>query len=86
MSSLQHRIIDLNIEITSAKWCHLSQHDVLRYTSAIINLTQCRSFKQDLHSLFEGTPHQCTGLLSIDTVTRDSHQVALGSHDIDQHG
>lgn len=41
---------------------------------------------QHVHRFFEGTSHQGTGVLSVDTVTCDGHQVTLCSHDVTKQG
>jgi len=40
---------------------------------------------QNIHSLLEGASHEGSGVLPIDPVPRDGHQVTLGRHHVTQH-
>ena len=41
---------------------------------------------QDIHRLLEGAPHEGPGVLPVDAVPGDGHQVTLGRHHVTQHG
>ena len=45
------------------------------YSSLVLLLT---------YSFFKGTPSQCPGLLPVNTVTCDGHQVTFGRHHVTQ--
>jgi hypothetical protein len=62
----------------------LTKHDVLRHASAVVKFAKARGFEQNLDSLFEGTTHQRTGIVAVDSVTSDGHQKTTLGHDVDQ--
>ena len=43
-------------------------------------------FHQHIHSLFKGTSHESSSVLSVDTMSCNGHKMTLGSHHITQHG
>jgi hypothetical protein len=62
----------------------LTQHNVLRYTTAVVKLTEAGGFKKNLNSLFERTTHQRTSVVAVDTVAGDSHKETTLAHDVDE--
>jgi len=41
---------------------------------------------QDVHSFFEGTPHEGATVLSVDTVPSNGHQVTFSGHNVTKQG
>jgi hypothetical protein len=72
--------------VTSAHWRHLAQHDVLRDTPAIIQLSARGGLEKNLDSLLEGASHECTGVRAIDAVSGDGRDGASVAHDIHKQG
>jgi len=84
--SKKHGIIHDNLKLSCTHGCKLTKHDVLGNASAVVKLTIASSIQQDLHSLFEGTTHQCTGIVAVDSVTCNSHEETALAHDVDEDG
>ena len=42
--------------------------------------------KYKTYRFFEGAPGECAGVLSVNTVTGDGHQMTLGRHDVAKQG
>jgi hypothetical protein len=84
--SEQHCVVHDQVELSSTHRSELPEHDVLRHTSAIIELTKTSSFEKNLNSLFERTAHQCSSVVSVDTVTGDGHQKTALGHDVNEQG
>jgi hypothetical protein len=80
----KHGAVHDHVKFSSTHWCELTKHDVLGHTTAVVKLTKASSLEQNLDSLFERTAHECTSVVSVDTVTCDSHEHTTLSHDIDK--
>ena len=56
----------------------LTQHDVLGDSLHVITLAVGGGLHEDVDGLLEGASHETSQVLSVDSVTRDGHQVTLG--------
>ena len=79
---LQHIDIESDIKRPRAHWCHLSEHDVLCDTVAVVLLANRGCLHENFDGFFERTSHQSTGISSVDAVTGNSHQSSSVGHEI----
>jgi hypothetical protein len=80
----KHSVVHDNIELSGTHRCKLTKHDVLGHTTAVVKLTKAGSFEENLDSLFEGTAHQSSSIVSVNTVTGDGHEKTALAHDVDK--
>jgi hypothetical protein len=78
----EHSEIELNVESTGTHRSDLTEHDVLRYTLAVILVSLSCSLHEDLDSLLERRFGECTSVCSVDTVSRDGHELSTLSHQV----
>lgn len=78
--------IEQQIETTRSHTGQLAHDNILRHSSHRIDFSVSSGVIQDVHGFFEGTSHKGTGILSVDTVTCDGHQVTLRCHDVTKQG
>lgn len=78
--------IQQQIETAGSHSGQLSHDNILGHSSHRIHFGVSSGIVQHVHSFFEGTSHKSTGVLSVDTVTCDGHQVTLCSHDVTKQG
>ena len=82
--SKKHRVVHDNVELSSTHGSKLTEHNVLRYTAAVIELTEAGSLEKNLDSLLEGTTHESSSIIAVDSVTRDGHEETTLRHDVDE--
>ena len=70
--------------MASTHGSHLSQHDVLRDTAAVVEFTNSSSLEKNFDRLLERTTHESTSVGTVDTVTSDGRDAATVGHDIDK--
>jgi len=74
--------VQKQIETTRTGASELPQHDVLRDSLHVVALAVGSCFHENVDGLLEGASHETSQVLSINSVTRDGHQVTLGAHDV----
>ena len=83
---LEHGLIQEDAKGAGANGRELAEHDVLAHPLQPVPLAKASRVQQDVHRLLKGAPHQRAGVLSVDAVPRDGHQVAAVGHDVAQDG
>jgi hypothetical protein len=76
--------VQQQIETTGAHPRQLAHDDVLGDAPHGIDFCVGGGVHQHVHRFLEGASHQSAGVLSVDAVTRDGHQVTFGGHDVAQ--
>jgi uncharacterized protein YbcV (DUF1398 family) len=83
-NGVEQALVQVDVELTRSGGRHLSKDQVLRHTTAIVELSERSSLQQNFNCLFERTTHERTIVGTVDTVTSNRSQITTNSHDIDQ--
>jgi hypothetical protein len=70
--------------VTGTHWRHLAEHDILRNSAAVVELSDGGGLKQDLDRLFKRTSHECTCVRPIDTMTGNSCNASSVCHNVNK--
>jgi len=80
----KHSVVHDHVELSGTHRRQLTQHDVLRYTTAVVKLTKTGSFQKNFNRLLERTTHKCASVIAVDAVTGDGHEKTALAHDVDK--
>jgi len=76
--------VEEQVEAGSSHSGELAHDDVLGYAAHGVDLRVGGGLHEDVNCFLEGTSHQGSGVLPVDSVTRDCHEMTLGRHDVTQ--
>src|SRR5579859_1602783 len=80
----EHFLVQEHIKLSCSKRCKLSQHDVLRDTPTVIQLSRSSRIHEDFDGLFKRCTHKGSGVGAVDSVTRYRHKMSATRHHISQ--
>lgn len=76
--------VEQQVETPGTHAGQLTHDDVLRHAAHRIHFRVTRRVHQHVNGLLERASHERSGVLSVDSMTRDGHQVSLGCHHVAQ--
>lgn len=76
--------VQQQIEAPGSHARQLTHNDVLGDASHWVNFSVTRRIHQHIDGFLERASHESAGVLSVDSVTCDGHQVTLRRHDVAQ--